>query len=52
VLNRIFHSSVHNQVLPDLSLNDILIAGGLSLIVGIVLAMITAWVTLRAYVRL
>jgi cell division transport system permease protein len=52
VLNRIFHSSVHNQVLPDLSLNDILIAGGASLIVGIVLAMITAWVTLRAYVRL
>jgi cell division transport system permease protein len=52
VLNRIFHSSVHNQVLPDLSVNDILIAGGMSLIVGIVLAMITAWVTLRAYVRL
>jgi cell division transport system permease protein len=52
VLNRIFHSSVHNQVLPDLSLNDILIAGGTSLIIGIVLSMITAWVTLRAYVRL
>jgi len=52
VLNRIFHSSVRNQVLPDLSLNDIIIAGGTSLIIGIVLAMITAWVTLRAYVRL
>jgi cell division transport system permease protein len=52
VLNRIFHNSVHNQVLPDLKNGDILLAGGLSLLVGIVLAMITAWVTLRAYVRL
>ncbi|MEP6599778.1 MAG: permease-like cell division protein FtsX [Actinomycetota bacterium] len=52
VLNGIFKTSVQNNVLPDLNSNDILIAGGLSLIMGIVLAMITAYITLRAYVRL
>lgn len=52
VLNGIFKTSVQNNVLPDLDGNDILIAGGISLILGVVLAMITAYVTLRAYVRL
>lgn len=52
VLNGIFKTSVDNNVLPNLDANNILIAGGISLIVGIVLAMITAYVTLRAYVRL
>jgi cell division transport system permease protein len=52
VLNGIFRDSVRNQVLPDLHFTDVLTAGVISLIVGVVLSMITAYVTLRAYVRL
>jgi len=52
VLNGIFGHSVSHGVLPDLSLNDVLIASGGSALVGIALAIITAYVTLRAYVRL
>jgi cell division transport system permease protein len=52
VLNGIFGHSVSHGVLPDLSINDVLVASGESLLVGIVLAIITAYVTLRAYVRL
>lgn len=52
VLNGIFGHSVSNGVLPDLSINDVLIASGESIIVGVVLAVVTAYVTLRAYVRL
>jgi cell division transport system permease protein len=51
VLDGIFSSEVHHRVLPDLSLNDVLIAGGVSLIAGIGLAAITAYATLRLYVR-
>jgi cell division transport system permease protein len=39
-------------VIPNLTTNDVLVAGGASLIVGIVLAAITAYATLRLYVRL
>lgn len=52
VLNGIFGHSVSHGVLPDLSLNDVLIASGESLLIGIGLAIVTAYVTLRAYVRL
>jgi len=52
VLNGIFGHSVSHGVLPDLSLNDVLIASGGSALVGIALAIVTAYVTLRAYVRL
>ena len=52
VLNGIFRDSVRNQVLPDLHWGDVVVAGGTSLIIGVALAMITAYVTLRAYVRL
>jgi cell division transport system permease protein len=52
VLNNIFRTSVHNQVLPDLNFGDVLLAGGVSLVLGVVLAMVTAYITLRAYVRL
>jgi cell division transport system permease protein len=52
VLNGIFKSPVDNGVIPDLSTNDILVAGGLGLIAGIVLAAATAFATLRLYVRL
>jgi cell division transport system permease protein len=43
---------VSHGVLPDLSINDVLIASGESILVGVVLAVVTAYVTLRAYVRL
>jgi cell division transport system permease protein len=52
VLNGIFGHSVSHGVLPDLSINDVLLASGGSALVGIALAIITAYVTLRAYVRL
>jgi hypothetical protein len=37
---------------PDLSINDVLLAGGICLIASVVLSAITAVVTLRAYVRI
>jgi cell division transport system permease protein len=52
VLNGIFGHSVSHGVLPDLSINDVLIASGESVLVGVALAIVTAYVTLRAYVRL
>lgn len=52
VLNGIFASPVNRGVIPDLSTNDVLIAGGIGLIAGVVLAALTALVTLRLYVRL
>ena len=52
VLNGIFSEPVSRKVLPDLSLNDVLIASGAAIGVGIVLAILTAYVTLRAYVRI
>jgi cell division transport system permease protein len=52
VLNGIFGHSVSHGVLPDLSLSDVLVASGQAAAVGIVLAIVTAYVTLRAYVRL
>jgi cell division transport system permease protein len=52
VLNGIFKSPVENGVIPDLSTNDVLIAGGIGLIAGIVVAALTAFATLRLYVRL
>jgi cell division transport system permease protein len=52
VLNGIFKSPVENGVIPNLGTNDILVAGGIGLIAGVVLAAVTAFVTLRLYVRL
>jgi cell division transport system permease protein len=52
VLNNIFKVPVDNGVIPDLSSNSIIIAGGLALIGGVVLAATTAFATLRLYVRL
>jgi cell division transport system permease protein len=52
VLNRIFKVPVENGVIPDLGTNDILVAGGLGLIGGILLSGLTAFATLRLYVRL
>jgi cell division transport system permease protein len=52
VLNGIFRSPVERGVIPDLRTNDVLVAGGIGLIAGIVLAAITAITTLRLYVKL
>ena len=52
VLDSIFRTEVARKVLPDLTTNDVIIAGGISLLAGIVLAAITAYTTLRLYVRL
>lgn len=52
VLNGIFRSQIEKHVIPNLGSNDILVAGGLGLIGGIVLAGITAFLTLRLYVKL
>ncbi len=38
--------------IPNLSANDILIAGGVGVVVGVVLSALTAFATLRLYVRL
>ena len=45
-------TQVSRGVIPDLSASDVLLAGGACLLIGVVLAAITAAVTLRAYVRL
>jgi len=52
VLNNVFEVPVQNGVIPNLSTNDILVAGGLGLIAGVILAALTAFATLRLYVRL
>jgi cell division transport system permease protein len=52
VLDSIFKVPTQNGVIPNLSINDVLVAGGAGLIVGIILSAITAFATLRLYVRL
>jgi len=52
VLNNIFKVPVQNGVIPNLDINDVLVAGGLGLIAGVVVAGLTALVTLRLYVKL
>jgi cell division transport system permease protein len=52
VLNGIFGFSVSHGVLPNLKMPDVLVASGAAIGVGVVLATLTAYVTLRAYVRL
>jgi cell division transport system permease protein len=52
VLHGIFKGPVERHVIPDLSTNDVLVAGGIGLMFGIVLAALTAFATLRLYVRL
>jgi cell division transport system permease protein len=51
-LNNIFKVPVQNGVIPNLDANDVLIAGGLGLIAGLVLSALTAFATLRLYVKL
>jgi cell division transport system permease protein len=52
VLNGIFKSQIEKNVIPNLGANDILIAGGLGLIGGVLAAALTAFATLRFYVKL
>lgn len=52
VLDSVFRVPTQNGVIPNLAINDVLVAGGLGLIIGIVLSAITAFATLRLYVRL
>lgn len=52
VLDGIFKVPTQNGVIPNLAINDVLIAGGVGLAVGVVLSAITAFATLRLYVRL
>ncbi|WP_375479185.1 permease-like cell division protein FtsX [uncultured Jatrophihabitans sp.] len=51
VLNGIFKAPVERKVIPNLNANDLLVAGGIGLIAGIVLAAATAFATLRLYVK-
>ncbi len=52
VLDNVFAGQTKTGVIPNLGANDILVAGGASLIVGVVLSALTAFATLRLYVRL
>jgi cell division transport system permease protein len=52
VLDGVFKIPVENGVIPNLDINDVLVASGAGLITGIVLSAITAFATLRLYVRL
>jgi cell division transport system permease protein len=52
VLNNIFAHQTDNGVIPDLKMNDLLVASGVSAIGGILVAALTAFLTLRLYVKL
>jgi cell division transport system permease protein len=52
VLDNVFSGPTKRGVIPNLTINDVLVAGGTGLIVGIVLSAVTAFVTLRFRVRL
>jgi cell division transport system permease protein len=52
VLDGVFSGPTKRGVIPNLGINDVLIAGGVGLITGIVLSAITAFATLRLRVRL
>jgi cell division transport system permease protein len=52
LLGNVFSAQVKNNVLPDLSTNDVLVCGGIGAIGGVVLAAITGYITLRVLVRL
>lgn len=52
VLDRILGAQTASGVIPNLNTNDVLVAGGAGLAAGLVLSALTAFVTLRTYVRL
>jgi cell division transport system permease protein len=52
LLDKILGSQTSKGVIPNLTANDIILAGGAGMIVGVVLSAMTAFATLRLYVRL
>ena len=52
VLDGVFGQQVSRGVLPPLALNDVIVAGGVGVLAGVVFAAATAWGTLRLAVRL
>lgn len=52
VLDNVFEGPTKHGVIPNLGINDVLVAGGSGFIVGIALSALTAFLTLRLYVRL
>ena len=52
LLDEVLGSQTAKGVIPNLGSNDILLAGGAGLVVGVVLSALTAFATLRTYVRL
>ena len=52
ILDNVFHAQTQRSVIPNLDANDVLIAGGGGLAVGIVLSAVTAFATLRLLVKL
>jgi cell division transport system permease protein len=51
-LDGLLGDQVKSRILQPISANDIILAGGVGLIAGVILAAVTAWLTLRLYVRL
>ena len=51
VLDQVLSHSTANGTIPNLGINEVLVAGGIGVITGIVLSAITALVTLRVYVK-
>ena len=52
VLDGVFSGPTKRGVIPNLGINEVLVAGGVSLVTGIVLSAVTAFATLRFRVRL
>jgi cell division transport system permease protein len=52
VLNNIFAQQTKNGVIPNLSTNELVLASGAGLLAGIVISALTAFLTLRLYVKL
>jgi cell division transport system permease protein len=51
-LDGLLGDQVKSQILQPIVGNDIILAGGVGLIAGVILSAATAWLTLRLYVRL
>jgi len=51
VLDRVLSHSTASGTIPNLGINEVLVAGGIGVITGIALSAITALVTLRVYVK-
>jgi cell division transport system permease protein len=52
VLDSVFSGPTKHGVIPNLGINDVLVSGGIGLLIGVILSAVTAFATLRFYVRL